>query len=200
MNRRALTFHGLAIKRHADAAAVAALVGLPAGEVATELAHAVATGRAIEAKGSFTLMPLARVALEAGYDRDFANLRADPAFRTAYEGFERVNPDLKQLITDWQTMDIHGERRANDHSDADYDSRIIDRLGALHERSEPIFAGLARGLPRLRIYFDNLEEALEKAEDGATEWVSDIHRDSYHTVWFELHEELLRIMGTEREE
>jgi hypothetical protein len=200
MNNRALAFHGLAIKRHADAAAVAGLVGLPEQTVAAELAAALASGRVMEARGSYTLMPLARVVLEAGYDRDFAHLRADPAFRTAYEGFERVNPDLKQLITDWQTMDFHGEKRANDHSDPDYDARILDRLGTLHERSEPVFAGLARGLPRLRIYFDKLEEALEKAEDGDNAWVSDIHRESYHTVWFELHEELLRIMGTEREE
>ena len=200
MNRRTLAFHGLAIKRHADAAAVAGLVGLTVEEVAAELSAAVATGRAIETKGSYTLMPLARVALEAGYDRDFAHLRADAAFRAAYDGFERVNPDLKQLITDWQTMDFHGEKRANDHSDPDYDARIIDRLGALHERSEPVFAGLARGLPRLQTYFDKLEQALEKAEDGDNAWVSDIHRESYHTVWFELHEELLRIMGTEREE
>ena len=60
--------------------------------------------------------------------------------------------------------------------------------------------GLGRGLPRLKIYGDKLLAALEAAEDGDVEWVSDIRRDSYHTVWFELHEELLRIMGTERDE
>ena len=55
-------------------------------------------------------------------------------------------------------------------------------------------------MPRLKIYGDKLLAALEAAEDGDVEWVSDIRRDSYHTVWFELHEELLRIMGTERDE
>ncbi|NQV20995.1 MAG: hypothetical protein HQ511_06225, partial [Rhodospirillales bacterium] len=42
--------------------------------------------------------------------------------------------------------------------------------------------------------------ALEKAEDGETEFVSGAKVDSYHTVWFELHEDLLRILGREREE
>jgi hypothetical protein len=42
--------------------------------------------------------------------------------------------------------------------------------------------------------------ALEKAEDGATEWVSDAKIESYHTLWFELHEDLLRLMRREREE
>jgi hypothetical protein len=200
MDSRSLAFHGLAIKRHAAAAAVAGLTGLPQATVQSELDTAVATGRAVEVKGAYSLAPLARVALQATYDRHFADLRADPAFAAAYHGFERINPDLKSVITDWQTMDLRGERRANDHSDQDYDNKVIDRLSALHERAEPVFTGLARGLPRLAIYARKLEAALDKAEDGGAEWVSDIHRESYHTVWFELHEELLRIMGTEREE
>ena len=200
MDTRNLVLHGLAIKRHADAAAVAGLTGLDRDSVQHVLDGAVASGRAVEAKDAYSLTPLAKVALEARYESAFADLREDEAFSTAYEGFERVNPDLKQVITDWQTMDLHGEKRANDHSDPDYDAEVIDRLGDLHERSEPVFAGLARGLPRLQTYFDKLEEALDKAESGDKDWVSDIHRESYHTVWFELHEELLRIMGTEREE
>ena len=42
--------------------------------------------------------------------------------------------------------------------------------------------------------------SLEKAEDGAIEWVSDARIESYHTLWFELHEELLRIVGRQRSE
>ena len=36
----------------------------------------------------------------------------------------------------------------------------------------------------------------EKAEKGAVAWVSDAKIESYHTVWFELHEDLLRLMRT----
>ncbi len=42
--------------------------------------------------------------------------------------------------------------------------------------------------------------ALERAEGGAIEWVSDARILSYHTVWFELHEDLLRILGRQRSE
>lgn len=70
----------------------------------------------------------------------------------------------------------------------------------MHEQVEPILARLSAKLPRLAVYSRKLLSALEKAEDGDHEWVSDIRRDSYHTVWFELHEDLLRIMGQEREE
>lgn len=200
MDDRNLALHGLAIKRHAKAEAVAELTGLSPEAARIQLASAVASGRAIEAQGAFTLSPLARVALQARYEVDFARQRADAAFSAAYHGFERINPDLKQVITDWQTMNVRGERRVNDHSDSDYDDKVIDRLCALHERAETVLAGLARGLPRMAIYGRKLEAALDRVESGETEWVSDIHRDSYHTVWFELHEDLLRIMGETRVE
>jgi hypothetical protein len=200
MTPRDLVLYGTAIKRHAPAAAIAHLIGVSAAQVASVLDEAVATGRAVAANGAYALTPLAGVALRARYGLHYAGLRADSAFRAAYDSFERINNDLKQLITDWQTITIGGQKVANDHSDRAHDAAVIDRLGALHERAEPMLAALAGGLPRLKIYGDKLLAALEAAEDGDHEWVSDIRRDSYHTVWFELHEDLLRIMGCEREE
>lgn len=195
-----LVLHGLAIKKHADAAAVAKLVGLPPERASAALAEAVKRGRANEAQGRFILAPMARMALDGEYSKYYSDLRANADFIAAYEGFERVNVELKQLITDWQTMDVAGKRVPNDHSNAAHDEKVIDRLGDLHERADKIFARLAAGLPRLQIYRDHLLQALEKAEDGAIEWVSDARIDSYHTVWFELHEELLRLMGKTRVE
>jgi len=200
VNQRDLVFHATAIKRHAPAAAIAELARLPVEIAQAELDAAVASGRAMEAKGAYALTPLAGVALQARYAQTFAGLRANDAFRAAYEGFERINRTLKQIITDWQTLDVGGQKVANDHSDKAHDEAVIDRLGGLHEQAEPILDKLARGLPRLKYYGDKLLAALEAAEDGDHEWVSDIRRDSYHTVWFELHEELLRVMGCEREE
>lgn len=200
MNPRDLALHATAIKRHAPVGAISALAGLGADETQALLSEAVATGRAVEAAGGYALTPLAGVALQSRYGLHFADLRANAAFRAAYDGFERINVALKQIITDWQTMSVGGQRVANDHSDKAHDAAVIDRLGGLHEQAEPILAALAAALPRLNYYGDKLLAALEAAEDGEVEWVSDIRRDSYHTVWFELHEELLRIMGCERVE
>ena len=200
MQEMHLLLHGIAIKKHADGAAIAAIVGLDPQKAAALLADAVKRGRAIETAGKYMLTPTARMALEGDYSRYYGELRATPDFFDAYEAFERVNVDLKATITDWQTLQVGGEHVANDHSNADYDRRIIDRLGALHERADQIFARLARHLPRLQIYRDKLLAVLEKAEDGAVEWVSDVRIESYHTVWFELHEDLLRIFGRQRGE
>jgi hypothetical protein len=200
MDERDLVLHATAIKRHAPLAAIAHMAGLPEARARTIIDTAVATGRVIEARGAYALTPLAGVALTARYGRHFLHLRDDAVFVGAYEGFERINRTLKQIITDWQTLDVGGAKVVNDHSDKSHDAAVIDRLGALHEQAEPILQRLASRLPRLKYYADKLLAALEASEDGDREWVSDIRRDSYHTVWFELHEELLRIMGREREE
>ena len=176
MNSRDLVLHATAIKRHAPATAIAALAGVSAEQAQAELDKLVATGRAMEAKGAYALTPLAGVALQARYAGHFAALREDAAFRGAYEGFERINTTLKQIITDWQTLDVGGQKVPNDHSDKTHDASVIDRLGALHEQAEPILARLAQGLPRLKYYGDRLLAALESAEDGAHEWVSDVRR------------------------
>ena len=200
MTDRYLVLHGLAIKKHANAAAVAAAVGLGEDEVRAVLDDAVARGRAEHAGDAYSLTPVAGVGLDGAYSKLFAAQRADAAFVAACERFETINRELKALMTAWQTIEIDGESVLNDHTNKDYDDRLIDRLGALHERAEAILRQLAAGLPRLAIYGKKLEAALEKAEDGAIEWVSGAKIESYHTVWFELHEDLLRILGRTRQE
>ncbi|MCB2050841.1 MAG: hypothetical protein KDE63_05365 [Novosphingobium sp.] len=200
MTPRETVLHGTALKRNSSAAEIAGIIDLPVDTVEAELAAAVASGRIVANNDRFMLAPLTDVALRARYSLHFGQLREDTAFVQPYEAFERINVTLKQVITDWQTMSVGGKSVANDHSDPDYDADVIDRLGAVHEQVEPILKRLAAKLPRLSVYADKLLDALEKAEDGDHEWVSDIRRESYHTVWFELHEDLLRIMGREREE
>ena len=146
------------------------------------------------------LSGLARIALDCDYSRVYAPVRADRAFMDAYEGFERINIQLKTLITDWQTMEVGGQRVVNDHSDKAHDAKIIDRLGNLHERADAILAELTKRVARLDYYRQHLLAALERAEDGQIEWVSDARIESYHTLWFELHEDLLRIVGRTRVE
>lgn len=192
--------HGIAIKKHAAPAAIAALAGVSVETADATLAAAEAGGRVVAADGKYLLSPAGQMILLGEYSRFYDELRRDTGFVDAYERFEIINNDLKSLITDWQTMDIGGQKVPNDHSNADYDDRIIGRLGDLHERFEPVLSEMVAREPRLRWYADKLTEALEKAEDGDIAWVSDATIESYHTVWFEMHEDLLRLLGRERTE
>lgn len=200
MSSMHLILHGLVIKKHATADQVATLLGVSASEAKNHLAQAEDEGRIVNIKNNYSLTPLGCIALDNDYSLHYADLRDDQAFSGAYEDFEKINIHIKTLITDWQTIEVGGSSVVNDHSDKDYDLKIIDRLGDLHEKAETILDRLSKSEARMEIYKDHLLTALEKAEDGQTAWVSDASIDSYHTVWFELHEDLLRLLGQERQE
>ena len=196
-----LALHGLAVKKAGGPAAVAAILGRDEDEIAPVLDGAVESGRAIGAKGTYMLTPAGRAWLDERYPEAFAGFRSDPEATAAYERFERVNRELLSLFTDWQMVpSAGGERLPNDHSDERYDHAIIDRLGVQHERAEKVldrFAGLEQ---RLAIYRTRLDDAYDRVLAGKHDYVSAPRIDSYHTVWFELHEDLLRMLGREREE
>lgn len=192
--------HGLAIRKLGTSAAVASVLGASEAEVQTVLDALVADGLAMAARGAFMLTPKGRGALAADYPARFAALRADPGLGESYARFEVMDNGLKQLITEWQTMAVGGETVPNDHSDGGYDAKIIDRLGNLHERAEAMLASLALPVPRLQRYTERLDHALDRAQAGETAYVNGATIDSYHTVWFELHEDLLRILDRKRDD
>lgn len=195
-----LALHGLAVKKAGGPAAVATVVGGDEAAIEAALQTAVAAGKAAGARGTFMVTPAGRAWLLEQYPAAFAAFRADPAADDAYGRFERINRRLLALFTDWQMVDAAGGRVANDHSDPDYDRRIVDRLGDQHERATRVLADLAALETRLGAYTHRLEAAYDRVLAGERDYVSGVRIDSYHTVWFELHEDLLRMLGREREE
>jgi hypothetical protein len=118
------------------------------------------------------------------------------AFAQAYDEFRGVNRDFKSLIAQWQLKD--GE--PNDHTDADYDAEVLGRLDSIHRAVLPVLSAVSGQVPRLDAYTAKLSAALEKIRAGDTAWFTRPLVDSYHTVWFELHEELIGAAGLTRED
>jgi hypothetical protein len=200
MNETAfLALHGLAIKKSATAAAVAHLMRLSTSEVEAALTAAVAAGHAVAAQERYVVSSSGRDVLAMEYPPRFAAVRADSAMRAAYARFEVINRQLLVLMTRWQTVEVSGAALPNDHADADYDAKIIDALGDLHERAIPILNAIAAAVTRLAVYSELLHAAYDRVLDGDTDYVSGARVASYHTVWFELHEELLRLLGRARD-
>jgi hypothetical protein len=195
-----LALHGLAVKKAGPPSAVAEILGADEAEVTAALEAAAEGGRAMAAKGMFMATPVGRSWLDEQYPVVFADFRANPDATAAYERFERINRELLTLFTDWQMVPTAGGRTPNDHTDADYDHAIVDRLGDLHERAEKNLGRFSALDPRLDVYRRRLDEAYDQVLAGEHEYVSGARVDSYHTVWFELHEDLLRMLGREREE
>ncbi|BAX94015.1 MarR family transcriptional regulator [Mycobacterium shigaense] len=118
------------------------------------------------------------------------------AVEAVYDEFRAVNTEFKALVTDWQLKN----REPNAHDDAEYDAAVLARLADVHARVVPIIRRAATQLPRLSAYSVKLVAALDNLEAGDTTWLTRPLIDSYHTVWFELHEELIGAAGLTREE
>jgi len=119
------------------------------------------------------------------------------AARRAYEAFLPLNAELIRLCSDWQ---VRAGNVPNDHSDLPYDWKVIDRLRALDERSGALVRRLAKAVNRFGAYRSRLRDALRRVEDGEHEWFTSPRIDSYHTVWMQMHEDLLITVGLSRED
>ena len=195
-----MVLHAVAVKKGAENAIIRALTRLPEKSFSRALEHALLTEKVSDVEGRYFLTAAGHMIVGAEYSRYYGELRADAEFLDDYEKFEVINVDLKSVITSWQMIEVAGALVANDHTDKSYDSKIIDRLGELHDRFESILDGIIKFVPRFAFYQGKLLAALESAEDGEIQWVSDAKIESYHTIWFEMHEDLLRIVGRERPE
>ena len=73
-------------------------------------------------------------------------------------------------------------------------------VAGLSRSLRPIGDQLADDLARFAGYPDRFAGALERVDQGQRNWVDGTRIDSCHTVWFELHEDLLSTLGLERGE
>lgn len=111
---------------------------------------------------------------------------ADQAVRAAHTAFLPLNSRLRTAVTDWQ---LH--RRPG--------AEVLDELAALSGALEPVGRRLAEALPRFRGYATRFSAALDSARAGEPGWVDGTGFDSCHTVWFELHEDLIATLGLTRD-
>lgn len=185
------------LKGRVDPADLAATLGAELGDIAPVVERLTAAGLLTEgATLRLTGSGSDRLAALLAEERE----DIDPAaIAAAYGDFGAVNADFKRLVTDWQ-LKGGPDGVPNAHDDADYDAAVLARLDDVHARTMPIVAAAAEQLPRLSAYATKLAAALDKVRAGETTWLTRPLIDSYHTVWFELHEELIVAVGLTREE
>jgi pyruvate, orthophosphate dikinase len=189
----------LAIKGFArpDALALALRTGLD--EATTLLDGLVAGGLAEAAVGSFRLTADGKAAGEALIDADAAAWGPDRAL-AALDAFIVLDHRMKDTVTAWQTRGVDGAQTFNDHTDAAYDAAVLAGLASLHVDADAWLAPLLPELPRLASYHARLETAVAQATGADRRYVASPRVDSYHGVWFELHEDLIRLSGRTRAE
>ncbi len=122
-----------------------------------------------------------------------------PAVEAAYRDFLPQNERLLRAATDWQLRPSRTDPlAANDHSDPGWDQRVLGQLSGLSKDLRGVVRTLGDRLTRFDGYDERFTAALERVRGGDLTWVNRPKVDSCHTVWMQLHEDLLATLGLER--
>ena len=183
--------HALRVKGIATPEALGEVLGMTPDGVLSHL-------RELEAEGVAFERPSRKrpgwVLSEQGRDRHAAEIaQAHPpehreTIAELYEGFLDLNNDVKGLSARWQHAASDDER-----------FELLGRLEDVHDLADKALASTGEVVPRFAGYNRRLAVALEKIEDDPRFFVSP-KVDSYHTVWFECHEDFLLTLGRTRAE
>jgi hypothetical protein len=130
--------------------------------------------------------------------QELARSGAQVRFEALYERFVPLNRAVLAVCSDWQVRSDGDLAVRNDHDDAEYDSQVLARFAALAERASALIGLLAGVIERFGAYSIRLNIAAGHVLSGSTEWLTRPTLDSYHSVWFELHEDLLCSIGRTR--
>jgi hypothetical protein len=167
----------------ATAEALVSTTGLPAHEVADRLAAFDGSGLVTFRDGRLSGWMLTTRGRVEGERRLAAELDATgtrAAVGHAYQRFLAINQQLLDTCTAWQLRPVDGATVVNDHADAAHDAVVLARLVTIDDAVQPVVSALAT------------------VEGGDADWFAAPRIDSYHAVWFELHENLLATLGIER--
>ncbi|MDH3681571.1 MAG: PEP-utilizing enzyme, partial [Acidimicrobiia bacterium] len=191
--RRALVLKGMA-----TAEGIAAFARVSAEAAAAALTELVEAGEAQVGPGDrFMITPEGMAAADAAYRAEAAG--AASAIEPHLDRFHELNLRFKEVVTDWQMREVDGERVMNDHSNADHDAAVLSALtGEVQHGIVAVIDAVSDAVPRLAVYRDRLGDAVAAIVAGDTAMVASPLKESYHTVWFELHEELIRLSGRNR--
>ncbi|TDV46138.1 transcriptional regulator [Actinophytocola oryzae] len=162
---------------------IAAATGLDESTVESELIDLAVAGLVTRTTGVFGGWGLTEAGRAEDARRAGAAL-ADDAVRAVitkgYNDFLVLNPELLDLCTAWQTG---------------ADRRVVLRLFTdFHARADSVLAALP---PQFGRYRTRLATALDRVRAGDERFVAD-DLEAYHTVWFQLHEDLLTTLGIPR--
>ena len=113
------------------------------------------------------------------------------ALAVCYDRFTGLNDDFKALVSEWQLSSAEAQ------TDEAWAS-LVQAVAALHTRLRPLIDETAGHVDRLRAYGGRFERALAALRAGERSMLASPLEESYHTVWFEYHEELIALCGRDR--
>jgi pyruvate,orthophosphate dikinase len=189
----------LRIKGFGKTEAIGEALGASVEQAQTLLDELVAQQWAEPTKVGCRLSLSGRAAADQAFEQERARVDRGQ-FAQLYEEFTPINDAFKQLVTRWQMRTVGDKQVRNDHSDEAYDKSVLAGLDPrIHHDICDLIDTIAVAVPRVGGYKERLDRALGKIRSGDTRYLTAPDRDSYHTIWFELHQDLIGLAGTTRE-
>lgn len=198
---RLVVLHGLRIKGVASPAVLAEATGLPARVVRERLAALAGRGLVVERTGAlagWALTPAGRSEHDRLVGAELDRTGARATVTGAYQRFRALNAAALGACSRWDVRDVAGQPVVNDHRDPAYDARVVADLAEVERRVHPVCDDLAGALDRYAGYGQRLHRAVARVEAGERDWFTRPLVPSFHTVWFDLHEDLLTTLGLDR--
>lgn len=198
-----LVLHGVRVAGMADVARLAARTSLAPPDVEEQLLDDESRGwvRRVEFAdlAGWSLTESGRAEDERRLADELARTGARPVVESAHTTFDRLNARFLGTLTRWQIRPQPWDEMApNDHTDHRWDDRVLEELVSYGRRLAPVCAELGAALERFAGYDDRFARALSRVERDDFAWVDGTGIDSCHTVWIELHEDLLSTLGLAR--
>lgn len=195
--------HAVRLLGYADDTAIADRAAVTEEEAASWLRDAELRGwtqhTAFADLGGWSLTEEGRAENERRLAEERAEADPERRIEAAHRDFLPLNARLLKACTDWQMKPTAQDRFAfNDHTDDEWDERVLTELAALGEELGPLIGRLTEVLARFDGYDTRFETALRRARLGQHDWVDKTHVDSCHRVWFQLHEDLIATLGIDR--
>ncbi len=186
----------IALKGRVPADGVAVSLGISGAAVTDELGPLVTSELVKEMPSGLKVTPEGKARLADLLAAERADLDM-ASMKQVYEDFLPINVASKEIFTAWQ---VRPSGEPNDHGDPDYDEDVLSRLTGIHEQVLPLVQRAASITPRAARYAERLSDAQARYTAGEAAYVTRPIIDSYHTVWFELHEDLINWCGLTRAE
>jgi hypothetical protein len=110
-----------------------------------------------------------------------------PELSRLYLEFTPLNREVKAAVSGWQMS-------------RPPDPGLLAALGRAHRRALPLLDRLSELRRRYASLHTRLAAAMARIEGGETRYVAGVAVDSFHSLWWQLHADLLAVLGRERGE
>jgi Phosphoenolpyruvate synthase/pyruvate phosphate dikinase len=189
----------LAIKGYVTPDGLAEALFATSDEIGSLLDSLIADGLVEGAADSFRLAVDGKDVASQILAEDRDRWGTDRAAR-ALDSFLTLDHRMKETVNAWQMRDVEGSQTFNDHADPAYDALVLAQLEALHGDALAWLSLIVASVARYKFYIVRLDRAARLAAEGDPRYVASPRVDSYHSIWFELHEDLILLSGRTRAE